>query len=71
MNNLNEKEDRVIRIVADLELILYKKINRFDFVRNRVEENFKKLKELTNFELTRAEKSMIVQAMGLSPGFEF
>jgi hypothetical protein len=40
-------------------------------VRKRVDENFKKLKELTNFELTRAEKSMIVQAMGLSPGFEF
>ena len=71
LNNSNEKEDRVIRIVADLELVLYKKINRFDLVRNRVEENFKKLKELTNFELTTAEKSMIVQAIGLSPGFEF
>ncbi len=59
LNNSNEKEDRVIRIVADLELILYKKINRFDLVRKRVDENFKKLKEVTNFELTRAEKSMI------------
>lgn len=54
-----------------LEVTLFKRIQRFNEVKSQVESSFDILKKHIKKELTKVEKKMIVEAIGLSPGYCF
>ena len=66
----SENKQKINNLLSDLQILLFKKANRFDKVKPQVEDCFRQLKVFVKFELSKAEKAMIVQAMGLSQGFE-
>ncbi len=65
----NEHHVKIGKLLEDLKSYLYTKVNRYDKVKHLVEESFLQLKKFIKFELSKAEKAMIVKAMDLSQGF--